>query len=145
MNSKSTKQIFLSHTRNDKSLANALTKELKHRGYKVWNDKDIMPGMNWEDEIKIALKESDFMIALLTQHSYSSSYVRQELEHVFFDDQYKGRFLPVLIGSSSEDDFARLPWVLTKLQFLRLSEKLSMDEMVERIVEKLIALLEGQG
>jgi hypothetical protein len=140
-----TQQVFLSHARNDKSLANALTKELRRRGFKVWNDQSILPGGDWSDEITKALQESDSMIALLNQHSYSSSYVRYELEHVFFDDRYKNRLLPVLIGSSSDEGFVRLPWVLTKLPFLKLSEKLSMDEMAKRITEEFIALLKGRG
>ena len=146
MNSESiTKQVFLSYVRNDKSLANALTKELQRRGFKVWNDQSIQSGADWSDEITNALKESDSMIALLTQHSYSSSYVRNELEHVFFDDRYKNRLLPVLIGSSLEEDFVRLPWVLTKLTFLKLPEKLSIDEMTKRIAEEFTALLNRQG
>jgi len=140
-----TKQIFLSHARNDKLLAKVLTIELRQREFKVWNDQSILPGLDWSEEITKALKESDSMIALLNQHSYSSSYVRYELEHVFFDDRYKNRLLPVLIGSSSVEDFVRLPWVLTKLTFLKLSEKLSMPEMAKRITAEFIALLESGG
>ena len=140
-----TKQVFLSYARNDNSLANALSKELQRRGFKVWDDQSIMPGIDWNVEITKALNESDSMIALLTQHSYSSSYVRFELEHVFFDDRYKNRLLPVLIGSSSDEDFVRLPWVLTKLKFLKLSEKISMAEMVTRITKEFIGLLNSRG
>ena len=64
-----TKQVFLSYARNDNSLANALSKELQRRGFKVWDDQSIMPGIDWNVEITKALKglvgavnlEADFL------------------------------------------------------------------------------------
>ena len=102
-----TKQVFLSHVRKHKAIANALAKELQRQGFKVWSDQSILPGANWSEEITIALNESDSMIAILDQHSFSSSYVRNELQHAFFDDRYKNRLLPVLISPTSDTDFVR--------------------------------------
>ena len=97
-----TKQVFLSYTRKDSALANALARELQRQGLKVWDEQNISPGADLSEEIKKALNDSDSMIALLNQHSFSSSYVRNELQHAFFDDRYKNRLLPVLISSTSD-------------------------------------------
>ena len=139
-----TKQVFLSHVRKDKAIANALAKELQRQGFKVWSDQSISPGADWSEEITKALNVSDSMIAILNQHSFSSSYVRNELQHAFFDDRYKNRLLPVLISPTSDTDFVRLPWVLTKMTFLKITEKQSTESIAKTIVKKFIALLKKQ-
>ena len=137
-----TKQVFLSYARKDKDIANAVAKELQLIGINVWYDQSISPGANWLDEINSALNESDSMIAILNQHSFSSEYVRNELQHAFFDDRYKNRLLPVLIGSTSDTDFTRLPWVLTKMNFLQIKGNRSTESISKSIVRKFIALLD---
>ncbi|MGO9378706.1 MAG: toll/interleukin-1 receptor domain-containing protein [Dissulfurispiraceae bacterium] len=138
-----TKQVFLSYTRKDSALANALARELQRQGLKVWDEQNISPGADLSEEIKKALNDSDSMIALLNQHSFSSSYVRNELQHAFFDDRYKNRLLPVLISSTSDADFVNLPWVLTKITFLKITEQRSAEDMAKTIAKKFIALLES--
>ena len=143
-NQLSIKQIFISHARNDYALANALTKELRSRGFNVWDDKNIKKTKNWSFQIEKALKNSDAMIALLNQHSYSSSYVRDELEYALFSEDYKNRLLPVFIESSKGTNFNRLPWVLTNLEYLRISETKSLDSMANIIANKFIAFLRNK-
>ena len=80
------------------------------------------------------------MIALLTPHAFSSSRVRNDLEHAFFDDRYKNRLLPVLIGKQKED-FARLPWILTRLDFVRVQDREPTRARARRIVDAFLDLL----
>lgn len=130
------KQIFLSHEKNDENineLAKALSKELQSRGYKVWSDKYIMPGDEWITEVKEALNNSDAMVALLDQYSFSSSYVRNEIEHAFFDDNYKNRLLPVLIRESNFEKFSQLPWYLKNLNYIEISKKQTINKSVAKI------------
>lgn len=137
-------QIFISHARNDYALANALRKELRSRGFNVWDDKNIKKTKNWSYQIEKALKSSNAMIALLNQHSFSSSYVRDELEYALFSEDYKNRLLPVFIESSKESNFIRLPWVLTNLEYLKISETKSLDSMANIIADKFIAFLRNK-
>ena len=137
-------QIFISHARNDYALANALTKELRSRGFNVWDDKNFKKTKNWSYQIEKALKNSDAMIALLNQYSYSSSYVRDELEYALFSEDYKNRLLPVFIESSKETNFIRLPWILTNLEYLKISETKSLDSMANIIANKFIAFLRNK-
>jgi len=141
-------QVFLTHEKNDKDLkkmATALSNELQLRGFKVWTDERILPGSEWSHEIKRALIESDAMIALLNKHSFSSSYVREELEHAFFDEKYKNRLLPVLIGSLSEKDFSQLPWVLNKMPSLKIKKQKSTEKLAKEIADKFQDLLSNRG
>lgn len=144
MENKLTNQVFISHARNDFQLANVLANELRRRGFSVWHDVSEGKGKKWSNQIDNALKNSDSMIALLNQHSYSSSYVRNELEYALFNENYKNRLLPVFIESSKESDFIRLPWVLTKLEFLKFSKTKSLDSLAYTIADKFVSLLSGQ-
>ena len=142
------KQVFLSQPKNDKDLkilAKALSLELQKRGYKVWLNDYIQPGSDWSSEIAVALNESDAMVALLNQYSFSSSYVRDGLEYAFFNEQYKNRVLPVLIGSSSEGDFSRLPWMLTKMSYLTISDLNLPEDLAITIADRFDKLLAGRG
>lgn len=129
-------QVYISHEKNDddiKKLAEELSKELERRGFKVWSEKYISSGEEWTEHLKLALKTSDAMIALLDQYSYSSSYVRNEIEHAFFDDKYKYNLLPVLLKTSDEETFSKIPWFLEKLNYIEISKKQSIKKSVENI------------
>lgn len=143
-NSESTKRVFISHARNDYRIANSLALELKRRGFDVWDDEEISETKRWSTYIESALRNSDIMIALLTEHSYSSSYVRRELEYALFSENYKNRLLPVFIASSDDAEFSRIPWVLESLKHLRFSESTPTEVIVERIANELAALLRNR-
>jgi hypothetical protein len=137
------KQVFLSHTRKDEPLAKALAQELQSMGICVWDDQSIAPGVDWSEAISKALSESDSMIAILNEHSFSSSYVRTELQHAFFNDRYKNRLLAVLLSETSDADFTRLPWVLTKLNYMRIAEQRSPEDIAKTIAQRFIEMLES--
>lgn len=113
------KQVYISHTQGDKEIALAVSGELFKHDIKVW-DSHLSLGSNWVEVVKKALDSSDAVIAILSEHSYSSSWVRSEVEHALFNEKFKSRFFPVLI-SRDYSDLSRLPWVLQKIQHLHLS------------------------
>lgn len=135
------KKVFISHPRNDYEIADPLALELKRRGFSVWEEKEIYPGQKWASYIESALKESDLMIALLKEYSYSSSYVRKELEHALFSEKFKNRLLPVFIASSKGTEFSRIPWVFESLKHLKFDESTPSSIIVEKIVNEVVALL----
>lgn len=135
-----TKQVFLSHTRKDQELADAVARVLSERGIRVWNETIDSPSQDRNRVVTDALEQSDSMIALLPAHAFSSSSVRNELEHAFFDDRYKHRLLPVLIGRQKED-FARLPWILNRLNFVRVLDRDPTRARAKRIADAFVDLL----
>ena len=136
-------QVYLSHTSGDREIALAVTKELQERDFDVWSDTQLPGGSEWGKEVEKALELSDAIIAILSKNSYSSSWVRAELEHALFNEKFKGRFLPVLI-SKDQDDLLRLPWVLSKISHLRLSPDESPSKLGRIIVNKFMNYLDKE-
>lgn len=136
--------VFISHARNDDLIAEAVAKVLVDKGIKVWNDESILPGADWRKKIQNALENSDFIISLLTSNSFSSNFVRNELDHALFNDRYKNRFLPVLIGDGSQNEFNRLPWLLKKLNHLNVSIKKPPKLIADEISKAFLQLVESQ-
>lgn len=137
-----TRRVFLSYARRDQELAKEIAEVLNEQGLRFWHEKQLDVGADWEKEISRALKTSDSMIAILNPHSFSSSWVRTELEYALFNEKYKNRLLPVLIGGEAHDAFARLPWILTRMHFLRLSKRPTRASAL-RVVDAFIALLKS--
>ena len=73
-------RIFLAHAKEDKDAVIGLYDRLKQQGYQPWLDeKDLLPGQNWGDEIPKAIRESDIFIACLSKLSVAKqSYVQRE-------------------------------------------------------------------
>jgi hypothetical protein len=76
-------RIFLCHASEDK----AQVREVYHRlraidGFEPWLDKeDLLPGQDWDYEIKQALKTSDFILIFLSRSSVAKrSYVQREMK-----------------------------------------------------------------
>ena len=63
-------KIFLSYASEDYSLVSDFYDRLKKIGINSWMDKkDILPGENWERSIWRAVKNADFIILFLSNHS----------------------------------------------------------------------------
>jgi hypothetical protein len=140
-----TRQVFLSYASRDRELAGEIAKALEQVGIRSWHSEQIRPGTAWKTEISRALEESDSMIAILNPHSFSSSHVRNELEYGLFDERYKHRLLPVLIGSEDSEAFERIPWILTKLQFFTISTREPPRHNAKMVVDAFLSLLESSG
>jgi len=137
--------VFISHTTGDKDIAIAVATELQKHGVSVWSDeRSLSPGQDWAATTKSVMESSDAIIAILSKHSFSSSWVRSELEQALFNEKFKGKFLPVMIGGESED-LSRLPWVLSKINHLRLSAKESRSALSKKIVREFLNLINDKG
>jgi len=135
-----TKQVFLSYAQRDRELAEAVAAELQLRGVPV-RDSQMSGGSEWASKVDDALHACDSMIALLNANAFSSRYVRQELEFALFSEQYKNRLLPVLLEEASSD-LARLPWILSKIQAMRMTRITSPEAAAKKIVDEFAKLME---
>ena len=81
MNSESKKyHAFVSHSSQDKDAAKRLALDLQGRGYSVWFDEwEILVGHNIVDEVFGAIKQSHFMVVILSEASVRSRWVDEEL------------------------------------------------------------------
>ena len=74
--------IFISYAREDQAIAEKLYYDLKRFGHAPWLDRfNILPGQNWQFEIKNALQCADYCIVLLSKSSVSKRGFVQK-EHV---------------------------------------------------------------
>ena len=80
-------KIFLAHASEDKPLIRSLHARLTAVGFKLWLDEvDLIPGMNWKDEIRMQIKECDVFLACLTPNSAKTGFLRNEFEYAL--EQY---------------------------------------------------------
>ena len=79
---KSQIQIFIAHANEDKPQVRELYTKLKQAGYKPWLDEeDLIPGLNWREEIPKALKSSDLFLACLSSTSIRKrGYIQREFK-----------------------------------------------------------------
>jgi hypothetical protein len=130
-------KVFLSYAHADRTLAQKVAEGLKRKGFDVWENLiDIFPGENWADKIGQALRESEAMVVLLTPDSLNSPYVNSEINYALGSKAYKGRLIPVVVGSP--DSLPDLPWILKRLQMIQLPKRGKQEEGIEKIAATLL-------
>jgi hypothetical protein len=74
-------RIFICHASEDKGMAQNLYERLAHDGQTPWMDtEDLLPGTDWDREIRIAVKSSRFFLACISSHSVTKTgYVQREI------------------------------------------------------------------
>ncbi len=131
-------KVFISFAHDDSFLARKITSALMENGFDVWNDEtEILPGDNFAEKISNALKESDAMIVLISPDSLKSKWVQWEIEYALGDKSYNRRVIPVLVGSEENISSESIPWILRKLQMIRLSKPEQTEEGINQITEAL--------
>lgn len=75
-------KVFISYAREDQEIARKLYNDLKSAGVNPWLDvEDILPGQNWKVVTKRALKESTYVLVLLSSNSISKrGFIQKELK-----------------------------------------------------------------
>ncbi len=73
-------QIFISYSRDERAVAEALAGLLAAEGYDVWWDASLLSGAHFEDEINTALRAAPAAIILWSKTAVQSEWVRAEAE-----------------------------------------------------------------
>jgi hypothetical protein len=75
-------KVFICYAREDSDIAQRLYADLERAGVTPWMDtEDLKPDQEWHIMINSVIKESSYVIALLSSHSLSKrGYVQQELK-----------------------------------------------------------------
>ncbi len=72
--------IFISHSSKDDPTANLICEYLENNDIECWLDhRDAKPGSQWEDSIVSAIKDSDLMLLVFSNHANVSKHVGREL------------------------------------------------------------------
>jgi hypothetical protein len=75
-------KVFLCHASDDKPIVQGLYSRLLRNGVDVWLDKEkLLPGQNWQTEIRKAVRNSDIVIVCLSSHSVNKDgFVQKEIK-----------------------------------------------------------------
>lgn len=84
-------KVFISYAREDEEAAQRLHAGLLAAGLKPWIDKiDLLPGMNWKEEIANAMELSDVIVLLMSPVSVrKEGFVQKEVRDAIELSQYK--------------------------------------------------------
>lgn len=135
-------RIFLSYTKADVERADEIYDWLTQKGSVIWkDDKSIVPGQNWDHEIKKALDKAQLVLVLISNNSVSKrGYVQREIKAALdklleklIDDIY---IIPILL-----DDDAIVPDILSSIHYVKYSD----PRFREKVVDSINAQLERLG
>lgn len=76
-----TKEIFISYSSKEKSVADAVCAQIEERGHECWiAPRDILPGTEWGHEIVKGIENCKVMVLILSENSNKSQQVIREVE-----------------------------------------------------------------
>lgn len=126
-------KVFISHASEDLAVAEQLYDYLTRYHYEPWLDKkNILPGQNWNMEIRMALRKADFVVILLSKTAVSKrGYIQREfklaleyLEEKLDSDIY---IIPCKL------DDCEVPDQLSQSQWVELKHPNSFDQIVNAL------------
>ncbi|HWS89649.1 MAG TPA: AAA-like domain-containing protein [Pyrinomonadaceae bacterium] len=135
-------RVFISYKRNaptDEKIAEALVAAFG-RKHEVFIDKVILPGTDWAVCIETKIRESDFLVPLLSAQSVNSEMVKGEIEKAHFFGKESGRpaILPVRVAYTEPFPYSLSPY-LNPLQWACWDG----DEDTPRLIRELLAAVAG--
>jgi len=78
--------LFISYSRKDEDEAKKVYDDLTRVGLRIWFDREsLLPGQDWECEIKRAIRGSDFVILLLSNNSVDKRGYFQKEVHLAYE------------------------------------------------------------
>lgn len=87
-------QLFISYSRRDLPFVERLAADLKQSGFEVWYDVSrLRGGARWRTEIQKAIKNSQFVVVVLSPDSVESEWVEREF---LFSSNLKRKIIPLL-------------------------------------------------
>ncbi len=127
-------RVFLSYARKDADLARQFAARLEADGrFNVWlADEEVAPGDNWAEKTGKALKESEWMVILLTPSAFRSDSLRSDIEYALASKKFEGRFFSVFVGPTLEAG-KDMPWILLKLPHRQIESSREFNEVVKEI------------
>ena len=126
--------IFISYSHNDKAFVKKLATDLRNAIHTVWIDEtDISVGDSIIEKLSDAIKNVDFVVAIISSASVNSCWVQKELDLASNRELNENRIvlLPVLLND------VQLPGFLYGKFYLDFSKKDNYQEYLVKLLEKL--------
>jgi antitoxin component HigA of HigAB toxin-antitoxin module len=126
-------RVFLCHSKEDRQQARELYNRLIADGFDIWFDEEkLVPGQDWDLEILKALRETDVVVACLSNISVSKKgYVQKEIRIALdvADEQPEGAIF--VIPTRLED--CQVPIRLSKWQWVDLFDETGYEKLKESL------------
>jgi len=126
-------QIFLSYAYEDRDKVVDISKRLAEAGYDTWVDaKNLLPGQDWEIEIRKALKDSEFVFIFLTKNSTTKEgYLQKEIKSALrlADEKPEGTIFLVPIKLEDVD----VPDSLKHIQWLEFYRNDGWEKLLQAL------------
>jgi CHAT domain-containing protein len=134
-------RVFLCHASQDKPFARDLYNRLENEGLRPWLDEvDILPGEDWEYEIRNAVRSSDVVVVCLSQSSVSKSgFVQKEIVYALDVADEKPQGTIFIIPLKLEE--CKVPDRLRKVQWVDYFHKEGHDRLMRALHKRAQALL----
>ena len=108
-------QVFISYASEDKAFARHMAADFEARGWSVWWDHQIPPGMDYATVIETAIAQAGCMVVLWSRHSVTSRWVAIEAA----EGANRQIAATVIIDDT---DNSELPFEFRRLQAVNLSD-----------------------
>ena len=109
--------VFLCHASEDKAAVRTLRTMIEQWGHDPWLDEEkLLPGQDWDREIRRAVERADVVIVCLSSRSEKQGYVQKEIKRALdvADEQPEGSIflIPVKLNECSVPDrLSKWHWV----------------------------------
>jgi len=137
-------RLFISYKRHahpDEQVAVYLQKTLSRHGHQVFIDQTLRTGDAWMEEIDRQLKQSDFLIVLLSENSADSEMVKAEVSRAYEYRRLQGKPLTLPVRLAYEE---MLPYSLAT--FLNLFQYVMWQDEADNefLAQEILAAMAGQ-
>lgn len=126
-------RIFLSYAYEDRKKIVDIAERLEEAGYDTWLDaKNLLPGQDWEVEIRKALKSSEFVFIFLTKNSTTKEgYLQKEIKSALRIAEEKPEGTIFLIPIKLED--VEVPESLKHIQWLEFYRNDKWERLIDAL------------
>jgi hypothetical protein len=132
------KLAFFCHAKEDKIKVQEIGSRLLEDGFLTWyDDKDLLPGDDWEQVIEGEIEGCDYFLAFLSSQSVKKAgYVNRELRYALEQRErkpFRHRFIiPILLDECTP------PRELKSIHFIRMWEPGSYEKLLKALQERKI-------
>jgi hypothetical protein len=131
MTEKPSYKVFLSYSSKDKKWVSAFTDSLQSAGVTTWFDASALaPGERWQDRIQEALRDSRYLVIILTSHSIHNPWTFFEVGAAVADEK---TIIPVV---TEDVQLERIPSLLRQFQFLKEASPAEAAKRVAEVIEE---------
>lgn len=136
-------RVFLCHSSGDKPPVRDLYRKLSSDGFDPWLDEEkLLPGQNWDREIRLAVCKSDIVLACLSKESITKTgYIQKELKFALdvADEQPEGRIF--IIPAKLEE--CGIPERLKGLHVVNLFDPNGYSRLVQALQHRAETIVAG--